>query len=109
MNLVTRIALVGVAQVSAGAPEVEEVTPGVPRAEALIMDQILRFPDAQNYNFSIPPRRDGYGRERVEESGHAIWDGERYRDGVAGIHYDELTDRWVVATVGSGDYAFRAI
>lgn len=62
MNLCMRIALigaivslVGVAQVSAGgAPDVEEVAPGVPRAETLIIDQIFRFPDAENYNFWIP-------------------------------------------------------
>lgn len=34
--------------------EIEEVAPGIPRNETLIIDQIFRYPEPGNYNFWIP-------------------------------------------------------
>ena len=72
-------------------------------------DLSVTVPVGSEAEIWIAPRREGGSRERVEESGQTIWDGGTYRDGVEGIHKTRLTDGWVVVTVGSGDYSFRAI
>lgn len=46
--------ILGLAPLFSGGQGEEEVAPGVPRADTLIIDQIFRFDDPTNYNFWIP-------------------------------------------------------